>query len=132
MLLQLSQFIPLQSSPPNLPPFYSQSPQHCPCAWVLHICSLTNPFTSFNQSLLSPSSLTAVSLFHVSIPLVLFCSLVYFVHQIPLISEIICYLSFTNWLISFTIILSSSIHAVTKGRCSFCCIVFHCVNVTVF
>ena len=49
----------------------------------------------------------------------LFCSLVYFVHYIPLVSEIIWYLSFTKWLISLRIIVSSSIHAVTKGKNSF-------------
>ena len=33
--------------------------------------------------------------------------------------EIIWYLSFTTWLISLSIMLSSSIHAVEKGRSSF-------------
>ena len=31
--------------------------------------------------------------------------------------------------ISLNIVLSSSIHAVAKGRSSFCCVVFHCINV---
>ena len=37
----------------------------------------------------------------------------------PLIGEIIWYLSFTTWLISLSLILSNSIHAVAKGRSSF-------------
>ena len=41
-----------------------------------------------------------------------------FVDYVPLIGEIIWYLSFTAWLISLSIILSSSIHTVTKGRSS--------------
>ena len=40
------------------------------------------------------------------------------------LKEIIWYLSFTTWLISLSIMLSSSIHAVTKGRSSF----FHCID----
>ena len=38
--------------------------------------------------------------------LVLLCSFVCFVHYVPLIGEIIWYLSFTAWLISLSIILS--------------------------
>ena len=44
-----------------------------------------------------------------------FCS----VDQIPLKGEILWYLSFTSWLISLSIMLNSSIHAVTKGKSSF-------------
>ena len=50
---------------------------------------------------------------------ILVLSLVYFVYEIPLIGEITWYLSFTKWLISLSMILSSSIHAVTKGKISF-------------
>ena len=60
-----------------------------------------------------------LSLFHVSMSLVLCCLLVYFGHYIPFISEIMWYLSFTTWLISLSIMLSRSIHAVVKGRSSF-------------
>ena len=45
-----------------------------------------------------------------------FCLLVYFAHQIPHISEIIWYLSFPDWLISFSIIISRSIHAIAKHK----------------
>ena len=54
------------------------------------------PSPPFNQSPLPPATLTAGGLFHDSMPVVLFCSLVYFVHQNPLISEIIWYLSFNT------------------------------------
>ena len=47
------------------------------------------------------------------------CLLVCFVEQIPLIGEITWYLSFTDWLISLSIMVSSSIHAIAKGRNSF-------------
>ena len=66
-----------------------------------------------------PSPQVTFSLFFISMSLVLFCLLVCFVHYIPLISDIIWYLSFTAWLISLSIMLSSSIHAVVKGRSPF-------------
>ena len=42
-----------------------------------------------------------------------------FVDYIPVKGEVIWYLSLSAWLISLSIMLSSSIHAVTKGRSSF-------------
>ena len=54
--------------------------------------------------------------FHVSGSILL---LVCLVDQVPLIGKIIQYLSFTTWLISLSIILSSSIYAVAKGRSFF-------------
>ena len=48
--------------------------------------------------------------------LVIFCLLVSSVDYIPLIGEIIWCLSLTAWLISLSIMLSSSIHAVAKGE----------------
>ena len=55
----------------------------------------------------------------------------YFVQNISHISEIIWYLSFSDWFVSLNIIISSSIHAVTKGEflIFYSCIVFHCINV---
>ena len=50
-----------------------------------------------------------------STSLCLFCLLVQFVHKIPHMSEIIWYLSFSDWLISLSIMFSRSIHAVNKG-----------------
>ena len=57
----------------------------------------------------------------------LYFACVCFVDQVPLIGEIICYLSFTAWLISLSIMLSSSIHAVAKGRSSFLSAVLHSI-----
>ena len=42
-----------------------------------------------------------------------------FVDYVPVKGEIIWYLSFTTWLISLSIMLSSSIHAIAKGISSF-------------
>ena len=109
-------FLPLAPSTQPTPYSHSQSPCHCPCPWVMHICSLTNPFTFFQPVPSLPFPLTAVSLFHVSLPLVLFCSLINFVNQVPVIGEIIWYLSFTDWLVSLSIIVSRSIHVVAKGK----------------
>ena len=50
----------------------------------------------------------------------LYCLPVCLVNYVPLTGEIIWYLSFTAWLTSLSIILSSSIHVVAKGRNSFC------------
>ena len=66
-----------------------------------------------------PSPLVTVSLFFISMSLVVFCSLVHFVDYVPLISQVIWYLSFTTRLISLSIILYSSILAVAKCRSSF-------------
>ena len=42
-----------------------------------------------------------------------------FVDYVPVKGDIIWYLSLTAWLISFSIMLSSSIHAIAKGVSSF-------------
>ena len=122
ILLQLSQFpsFPFYSPPPS-PPLLttvnplSVFPVHESFIQVLWLV----PSPSFHHSPSPSSPPTVVSLFHVSMSLVLFFLLVYFVHYIPVISEVIWYLSFTNWLISHSLMVSSSIHAVTKGRSSF-------------
>ena len=108
----LSHFLPASPSP-----LLSQSPYHCPCLWFKHKCSLVNPFTIFHQR--PPFPPAAVSLFCVSMFLFLFCSLVYCAHYIPHISELRWYLSFPDWLILLSIIVSRSIHAVVKGKSSF-------------
>ena len=80
ILLQLSQFFPLchPLSHPK-PRSHSPSPPCCPCPWVIHTCSLTTPFPFF-PPFPNPFPLAAVSLFPVSMSLVLFYSLVYFIH----------------------------------------------------
>ena len=51
--------------------------------------------------------------------LVTFCLLFSFVDYVPVKGETIWYLSLTAWLISLSIMLSSSIHVVAKGISSF-------------
>ena len=102
--------------PAPLPPGHPHTvvSVHGLCIYVLRLipppCFIQHP-----QNL----PLISVSLFPVSLPLFLFCSSVYFVHQIPHMSEIVWYLSFANWLISLSILFSRSIHAVMKGENSF-------------
>ena len=130
-LLPLSNFLPLLSpAQPCLSHSHLQSPPSCPCPWVIYTCSLTRPFPFFPS--LSP--LVTVSLFLVSMPLVLCCSFVCFVHQVPLICESIWYFSFNDWFISLSLIFSSAIHAVVKGRSSFflLCRIPLCKCTTVF
>ena len=71
----------------------------------------------FSPSPTTPYPLTAVRQFSIyeSVSILL----VYFVHKIPHMSEIIRYLPFSIWLISLSIILSRFIHAVAKGKISF-------------
>ena len=59
-------------------------------------------------------TLVIVRLFLTSMSLVIICLLFSF-DYVPVKGEIIWYLSLTAWLISFSIMLSSSIHAVAKG-----------------
>ena len=58
-------------------------------------------------------------MFLISVSLVIFCLLFSFVDYVSVKGEIIWYLSLTAWLISLSIMLSSSIHTVAKGRSSF-------------
>ena len=107
---------------PPAPPIPSSHPPSYP-PLALSICllrmfldpSLTFPFYPPPASPLRRAMGRGINLFFVSMSLVLFCSLICFVDKVPLIGEIIWYLSFSVWLISLSIMLSSSIHAVTKG-----------------
>ena len=96
---------PTPASPTHLPHLYPP-PWFCPC--VLYSSSY-RPL-----SLLSPphSPLAIVTLFLTSMSLVIFCLLFSFVDCVPVKGEIIWYLSLTAWLISLSIMLSSSIHAI--------------------
>ena len=100
-------FIPI---PPTALPTSTYPQLHMYFAYSLHLLSSSSP-------ILLPS--TAVSPFSVSLILFLFCLLVYFVHHIPHVSEIIWYLSFSDWLISLNIVISRSIHAFAKGKTFF-------------
>ena len=99
------------SHPQSFPPLWF-------CPWVLYTCSLMTLSSIFPHYLSPPSPLVTVSLF-ISVTPVVFCLLVCFVDYVPPIGEIIWYLSFTTWLILHSIMLSRSIHVVTKGRSSF-------------
>ena len=117
--LHLSPFLPITLPHPthlHLP--HSILPlHHCPFPWVLYTWSLMT-LPSFPPIIPShhPSGYCQFVLyFNVSRYILLAC----FVDWVTLIGEIIWYLSFAACLISLSIMLSSSICAVTKGRSSF-------------
>ena len=103
---------PTPAKPTSLPSLHPPS-WFCPCVLYSRSC---NPLSS-----LSPphSPLAIVRLSLTSVVLVIFCLLSSSVDYVPVKDEIIWYLSFTTWLISISIMLSSSIYAVAKGRSSF-------------
>ena len=98
---------PTPAKPTSLPLLHPP-PWFCPCVLYSSSCNPLSP--------LSPphSSLAIVRLFLTSMSLVIFCLLFSSVNYVPVKGEIIWYLSLTVWLISFSIMLSSSIHAVAK------------------
>ena len=96
----------------SLPCFHPR-PWFCSC--VLYSCSW-----KLFPSLSPPNSpLVIVKLFLISMSLVIYCLIFSFVDYVPVKGEITWYFSLTSWLISLSITLSSSIHAVAKGRSSF-------------
>ena len=103
---------PTPASPTSLPHIHPP-PLFCPCVLYSSSCKPFSP--------LSPphSPLVIVRLFLTSMSLVIFCLLFSSVDYIPVKGEIIWHLSLTVWLISLSIMLSSSIHAVAKGMSSF-------------
>ena len=103
---------PTPASPTSLP-HLNPPPWFCPC--VLYSSSYRS------LSPLSPphSPVAIVTMFLISMSLVIFCLLFSFVDYVPVKGEIIRYLSLTAWLISLSIMLSSSIHALAKGISSF-------------
>ena len=101
---------PHYPSHPHLPPLF-------PPPLLLSMCPLQFFLKTLHPlPLWSPplSPLVTVSLFSISVPLVKFCLLVRFVDQVPVKGEIIWYLSFTTWLISLSIMLSSSTHVLQR------------------
>ena len=105
-------FLPTPAKPTSLPRLHPP-PWFCPC--VLYSSSW-KPFSPLSPP---PSPLAIVRLFLISMSLVIFCLLFSSVDYLPVKDEIIWYSSITTWLISLSIILSSCIHAVTKGRSFF-------------
>ena len=88
-------------------------PWFCPCVLYSSSC---NPLSSLSPT---HSPLTIVRLFLTSMSLVIFCFLFSSIDYVPVKGEIIWYLSLTVWLISLSIMLSTSIHVVSSGRSSF-------------
>ena len=88
-------------------------PQFCPCVLYNSSCNSLFP--------LSPphSPLATARLFPTSMSLDVFCLLFSSIDYVPVKGEIIWYLSLTVCLISISIMLSSSIHALAKGISSF-------------
>ena len=99
---------PTPAKPTSFPRLHPP-PWFCPCILYSSFCKPLSP--------LSPphSPLVIVRLLLTSMSLVIFCLLFSFVDYVPVKGEIIWYLTCTAWLISLSIMLSSSIHAVAKG-----------------
>ena len=134
IFLLLFNYSCLRFPPINLPLPYTtpnshiqSSPSPCLCPWVVYkfldlIIPLLSPVILFPP----PLWLLSILYVHVFVSVLLTC--------------LFCWLGstyrwdhmifvFTTWLISHSIILSSSIHAVAKGRSSFLS-AFHCVKCT--
>ena len=103
---------PTQAKPTSLPHLHPP-PWFCPCVLYSSSC---NPLFSLAPPPPTPAQCEIVLNFNVS-----GCILFAFssVDYVPVKGEIIWYLSLTAWLISLSIMLSSSIHAVAKGINSF-------------
>ena len=125
---------------PNFFPF-SPAPSSAPIpagnphtiTHVLASCMLffSNPVPFCPPVPSSPHSSYSCQSFHVSVPLILFCLLVYYVHYVLLISEVI-YLPFIDWLISLSIIVSSFIQAFTKSKNSFLFLLLYSIQLCLF
>ena len=88
-------------------PCFHPPPWFCPC--VLY----TSSWKPFRHCPLPPS-LAIVRLFLISMSLVIFCLLFSSVDYVPVKGDMIWYLSLSTWVISLSIILSSSMHAVQR------------------
>ena len=95
---------------------------HCDRRWdgcqsVKFWASFPTVHRTVHLSILCITTLCKVAfrLLLTSVSLVIFCLLFSFVDYVPVKGEIIWYLSLTAWLISLSIMFSSSIHAVAKG-----------------
>ena len=115
--LQLSAFSPHSYPPPhpNPPPSLAST---LPLGFV-HVSFIVVPENPSPHRPLPTSPLAIVRLFLTSKYLVIFCLLFSSVNYVPVKGKIIWYLSLTTWLISLSIMLSSSIRAVAKDISSF-------------
>ena len=102
--------LPWSTSPP--PPFPSGTHRTVVC--LLGFVVVVNSFTFFTQHPNPLPCFKAVCSLCLYMSLFLFCLLVYFVHQILHTSEIKCYLSSSDWLISHVSKQLSSINQQTS------------------
>ena len=107
-------FLPTPAKPTSLSWFH-------PCPWFCPCVLYSSSWKPFSPLSLPSSPLAIVRLFLTTMSLVIFSLFFFFsfVDYVPVKGEIIWYLSLTAWLISLSIMLSSSIHAVAKGISSF-------------
>ena len=102
---------PTPAEPTSLPHLHPP-PWFCPCVLYSSSCNPLFPLSHSSPRLrLDCSELQCLWLYFVCF----FLSIDY----VPVKGEIIWNLSLPTWLISLSIMLSSSIHAVAKGRSSF-------------
>ena len=100
---------PTPAEPTSLPHLLPP-PWFCPCVLYSSSCNPLFPL---------PPPPAIVGLFLTSMSLVIFCFIFSSIDYVPVKGEIIWYLSLTTWLISLSIMFSSSSHAVAKGISSF-------------
>ena len=113
--LQLYAFSPHPSTPPQVNP--PPSPTSTLPLGFVHVSFIVVPVIPSSHC--PPYPLAIVRLFLTSMSLVIFCLLFSSVDYVPVKGEIIWYLSLPVWLISLSIMLSSSIHAVAKESLAF-------------
>ena len=115
--LQLSAFSPHPSTKPqpNPPP----SPVSTLPLDFVHVSFIVVPCKPLSSLFPPHCPLAIVRLFLTSMSLVILCLLFTSVDYVPVKDESIWYLSLIAWLISLSIMLSSSIYAVAKGISSF-------------
>ena len=109
-------FLPIPPLPPASPTSF---PHLYPLPWLCPCVVYSSSYRPLSPLPPPHSPLAIVTLFLISMSLVILCLLFSFVDYVPVKGEIIWYLSLTAWLISLSIMLSSSIHAVAKGINSF-------------
>ena len=109
----MSPFSPLRLPPPRLlPSSLWPSPHCCLWPWLVHVCSLATSFPFFHS--------VPPSLWQLSVCSKYTCHCFSLVNQFTLFirfhRQVIWYLSFSDWLISLSIMFSRSIHAVAKVK----------------
>ena len=107
-------FLPI---PPPHPPSPTSCPHLYPPPWFCPCVLYSSSYRPLSPLSLPHSPLAIVTMFLISMSLVIFCLLFSSVDYVPVKGEVIFVPP--AWLISLSIMLSSSIHAVAKGISSF-------------